>query len=121
MKCEQKPIVGSVRSISRDSMIDAATSAGPSQPYFAVEVSVDRNSIPEDIRDRMIAGMTVDIIIRTQSRTVLSYLVAPLTNRLSKSLRERLSLTELCEGRGVGGVMSGWLVGVIGGGRFVGV
>jgi HlyD family type I secretion membrane fusion protein len=89
MKFELKPIVGSVRSISRDSILDAATSAGPSLPYFAVEVAVDRNSIPEDIRDRMTAGMTVDTIIRTQSRTVLSYLVAPLTNRLSKSLRER--------------------------------
>ena len=89
MKFELKPIMGSVRSISRDSIVDAATSAGPSQPYFAVEVAVDRNAIPEDIRDRMIAGMTVDAIIRTRSRTVLSYLVEPLTNRLSKSLRER--------------------------------
>jgi S-layer protein transport system membrane fusion protein len=89
MKFELTPIVGSVRSISRDTIVDAATAAGPSQPYFAVEVAVDRNSIPEDIRDRMIAGMTVDAIIRTKSRTVLSYLVAPLTNRLSKSLRER--------------------------------
>lgn len=89
MKFELKPIMGRVRSISRDSIIEAASSAGPSQPYFAVEVAVDRNDIPEDVRDRMIAGMTVDAIIRTQSRTVLSYLVAPLTNRLSKSLRER--------------------------------
>jgi HlyD family type I secretion membrane fusion protein len=89
MKFQLKPIMGVVRSISRDSIIEAATSAGPSQPYFAVEVAVDRNAIPEDIRDRMIAGMTVDALIRTRSRTVLSYLVAPLTNRLSKSLRER--------------------------------
>ncbi len=89
MKFELQPIVGSVRSISRDSIVDAQTAAGPSQPYYAVEVAVDRNGIPSDIRDRMIAGMTVDAIIRTQSRTVLSYLVTPLTNRLSKSLRER--------------------------------
>jgi HlyD family type I secretion membrane fusion protein len=89
MKFELTPIVGTVRSISRDSIVDAATPGGPSLPYFAVEVAVDRNLIPEDIRDRMIAGMTVDAIIRTRSRTVLSYLVAPLTSRLSKSLRER--------------------------------
>ena len=89
MKFELKPIMGVVRSISQDSIIEAASPAGPSQPYFAVEVAVDRNAIPEDIRDRMIAGMTVDALIRTRSRTVLSYLVAPLTNRLSKSLRER--------------------------------
>jgi HlyD family type I secretion membrane fusion protein len=90
MKFQLEPIIGSVRSISRDSIVDTVTaSGGPSQPYFAVEVTVDRNTIPADIRDRMIAGMTVDAIIRTHERTVLSYLVAPLTNRLSKSLRER--------------------------------
>jgi HlyD family type I secretion membrane fusion protein len=89
MKFELKPIMGVVRSISQDSIIEAASPAGPSQPYFAVEVAVDRNSIPAEVRDRMIAGMTVDALIRTRSRTVLSYLVAPLTNRLSKSLRER--------------------------------
>jgi hypothetical protein len=33
--------------------------------------------------------MTVDAIIRTQERTVLSYLTAPLRNRLAKSMRER--------------------------------
>jgi S-layer protein transport system membrane fusion protein len=89
MKFELKPIVGTLRSISRDSIIDAASPSGPAQPYFAVEIAVDRNSIPEDIRDRMSAGMTVDTIIRTQERTVLSYLVAPLSNRLAKSMRER--------------------------------
>jgi len=33
--------------------------------------------------------MTVDAIVRTRERTVLSYLVAPLRNRLAKSMRER--------------------------------
>jgi S-layer protein transport system membrane fusion protein len=89
MKFELQPIEGIVRSISRDSILDTASSASPAQPYFSVEVSVDRASIPEEIRDRMIAGMTVDTIIRTQERTVLSYLLAPLRNRLSKSMRER--------------------------------
>ncbi|WP_315835706.1 HlyD family type I secretion periplasmic adaptor subunit [Bradyrhizobium prioriisuperbiae] len=87
MKFELKPLEGVIRSISRDSIID--TSTNPPLSYFAVEVAVDRNSIPEDIRDRMIAGMTVDTIIRTQERTVLSYLAAPLRNRLAKSMRER--------------------------------
>jgi S-layer protein transport system membrane fusion protein len=89
MKFELKPIMGTVRSISRDSIVDAPGPSGPAQPYFAVEIAVDRGSIPEDIRDRMSAGMTVDTIIRTRERTVLSYLVAPLSNRLAKSMRER--------------------------------
>jgi len=89
MKFELKPIMGTLRSISRDSIVDAPGPSGPAQPYFAIEIAVDRNSIPEDIRDRMTAGMTVDTIIRTRDRTVLSYLVAPLSNRLAKSMRER--------------------------------
>lgn len=89
MKFELKPLVGTLRSISRDSIVDTPGPSGPTQPYFAVEIAVDRNSIPEDIRDRMTAGMTVDTIIRTRERTVLSYLVAPLSNRLAKSMRER--------------------------------
>ena len=90
MKFQLGPIEGVVRSISRDSILDTTSAPGaPAQTFFAVEVAVDRASIPVDIRDRMIAGMTVDTIIRTQQRTVLSYLLAPLTNRLSKSMHER--------------------------------
>lgn len=89
VRFELKPIMGSVRSISRDSIQDTPGPTGQVQPYFAVEVAVDRASIPDEIRDRMSAGMTVDVIIRTQERTVLSYLVAPLRNRLAKSMRER--------------------------------
>ncbi|MBN8989902.1 MAG: HlyD family type I secretion periplasmic adaptor subunit [Rhizobiales bacterium] len=89
MKFELKPLVGTLRSISRDSIVDTPGPSGQPQPYFAVEIAVDRNTIPEDLRDRMTAGMTVDTIIRTRERTVLSYLVAPLSNRLAKSMRER--------------------------------
>jgi HlyD family type I secretion membrane fusion protein len=89
VRFELKPIMGSVRSISRDSIQDAPGATGQVQTYFAVEVAVDRASIPDEIRDRLSAGMTVDAIIRTQERTVLSYLVAPLRNRLAKSMRER--------------------------------
>lgn len=89
VRFELRPITGTVRSISRDSIQETPGPAGPAQPYFAVEVAVDRASIPDEIRDRMSAGMTVDAIIRTQERTVLSYLAAPIRNRLAKSMRER--------------------------------
>ena len=89
VRFELKPIMGTVRSVSRDSITDAPGPAGQAQPYFAVEVAVDRASIPESIRARLSAGMTVDAIVRTRERTVLSYLVAPLRNRLAKSMRER--------------------------------
>jgi HlyD family type I secretion membrane fusion protein len=90
MKFEIKPIDGVVRSVSHDSMVDpAADPSTPSSPFFAVEVAIDRASIAESLRERITAGMVVDTIIRTQARTVLSYLTAPLRNRLAKSMRER--------------------------------
>ncbi len=90
MKFLIKPIEGVVRSVSKDSMVDPTSgSAGQSLPYFGAEISVDRASVPEEVRDRISAGMVVDTIIRTQDRTVLSYLAAPLLNRLAKSMRER--------------------------------
>ena len=90
MKFVIKPIEGVVRSISHDSVIDPTPGPpGQALPYFAVEVAVDRSSIAEEVRDRLTAGMVVDTIIRTQERTVLSYLSAPLRNRLAKSMRER--------------------------------
>jgi HlyD family type I secretion membrane fusion protein len=91
MKFELQPMYGKVRSVSRDSVQDS-TAAGPNgQPltYFAAEITVDKSTIPEELRDRLIAGMTVDTVIHTQERTVLSYLMAPLRNRLAKSMRER--------------------------------
>jgi len=90
MKFVINPIDGVVRSISQDSMIDPTPGpSGQALPYFAVEVAVDRASIAAELQDRITAGMVVDTIIRTQERTVLSYLTAPLRNRLAKSMHER--------------------------------
>ena len=82
-------IIGSVRSVSQDTVIDQTNAQTALQPYFAVEVAVDRDAIPEEVRGRITAGMQVDAIILTQERTVLSYLTAPLRDRLDKSMRER--------------------------------
>jgi HlyD family type I secretion membrane fusion protein len=90
MKFMIKPIDGAVRSVSQDTIVDStSTASGQAVPYFAVEVTVDRASIPPDLRDRITAGMVVDTIIHTQRRTVLSFLAAPLVNRLAKSMHER--------------------------------
>ena len=90
MKFMIKPIDGDVRSVSHDSMTDPLPSpSGQAATYFAVEIMIDRASIPNEMQGRISAGMVVDAIIHTQERTVLSYLTAPLRDRLSKSMRER--------------------------------
>jgi membrane fusion protein, S-layer protein transport system len=78
-------IRGMVKSVSQDSILDPATR----QTYFAVEVSVDRSSIPKDINDKLISGMITTVVLPTGRRTVLEYLIGPLMSRLSGSMRER--------------------------------
>ncbi|MFN8832059.1 MAG: HlyD family type I secretion periplasmic adaptor subunit [Labrys sp. (in: a-proteobacteria)] len=79
------PIAGTVATVSQDSILDEASR----QSYFATEVSVDRASIPQDIAGKLTAGMIVDVIIPTEERTVLAYLLGPMLGHLATSMRER--------------------------------
>jgi HlyD family type I secretion membrane fusion protein len=76
---------GTVRTISRDTVPDETNK----QYYYAMEIEVDRTSIPPEIDSKLVAGMTTDVIVPTGERTVLQYFVSPLMNRLAVSLRER--------------------------------
>jgi HlyD family type I secretion membrane fusion protein len=76
---------GEVRTISSDTLMDEVTK----QPYYAMEVAVDRSSIPTEINDKLTAGMNVDVIVPTDQRTVLQYLASPIFNRFAKAMRER--------------------------------
>ena len=78
-------IMGQVASVSRDRLIDEQTH----QPYFLARVTVDEHQLPAGVRDRVSAGMPVEVIIPTGERTMVDYLVRPLRNRVSKALREK--------------------------------
>ena len=78
-------IMGKVESLSRDRLIDEQTRA----PYFLARISVDVSQLPSEIRDRITAGMPVEVIIPTGERTMADYLIRPLRNRMSKALREK--------------------------------
>lgn len=84
-KWRHEVIRGSVRTISRDTLPDEISK----QPYYAIEVAVDRGTVPADIAEKLTAGMTVDVVVPTGERTALQYLVSPLWNRLSTAMRER--------------------------------
>ena len=76
---------GEVKSISRDTLLDETNR----QPYYAMEVEADRASIPSEISDKLVAGMTTEVIVPTGERTVLQFLFSPMFNRLAVALRER--------------------------------
>ncbi len=76
---------GEVRSISRDTLLDEVNR----QPYYAMEIEADRASLPTEISEKLVAGMTTEVIVPTGERTVLQFLFSPMFNRLAAALRER--------------------------------
>jgi HlyD family type I secretion membrane fusion protein len=83
---EHPPIfVGKVRTISADRLMDEQSR----QPYFAAEVTIDKEAVPADFRSRIGAGMQADVLIATGERTALRYLISPLADRIATAMRER--------------------------------
>jgi HlyD family secretion protein len=56
-------------------------------PYYAVSVKLDDISLA-DVPGKLVPGMPVELMIRGTDRTVLAYLVKPLTDRIAHTFRE---------------------------------
>lgn len=78
-------LTGRVLSLSRDRLLDEGTR----QPYFLARVVVNQDQLPQEVKDHISAGMSVEVIIPTGERTMADYLIRPLRNRLRKSMREQ--------------------------------
>ena len=82
----QMPIVlGKVESVGADTMFDEMTK----QPYYAAKVVVDPASLPQNVAERLLPGMPADVLIATGERTLLQYLMSPISDLLATSMRER--------------------------------
>lgn len=77
---------GQLRSVSYDRVQDPQNAQNV---YFQGEVVADKRSVPSEIRDNLRPGLPADVIIRTGSQTPLDYLVAPLLDRIGRSMREK--------------------------------
>lgn len=78
-------ILGRVDSVSRDQIVNEQSK----QAYFLARIVVDNKDIPMTLKDRIKAGMPVEVIVPTGNRTVISYLTRPLRNRYSSAFREK--------------------------------
>jgi HlyD family secretion protein len=78
-------MLGKIETISRDRLLDDSTH----QYYYLGVVSLSRADIPEEYRSRVRAGMPAEIIVSSGERTVLNYLVGPLSSSLRKTFREQ--------------------------------
>ncbi len=78
-------ILGDLRSVSPDRLIDETTH----QPYFQAVVAVSKTDIPDEMKARLRPGMPAEVVFSTGERSVLSYLTRPLVDAVSKSMREK--------------------------------
>jgi HlyD family secretion protein len=78
-------MMGRIESISHDRLMDEQTR----QFYFLGVIALGRSDIPEEYRSRIRPGMPAEVIVASGERTVLSYIISPLSESLRKSFRER--------------------------------
>ena len=78
-------IPGIVRTVSADRLTDEATR----QPYYLARVAVDRPTLQRMAQGiDLIPGMPVEVLVVTERRTMLDYLMRPFDDALWRSFRE---------------------------------
>lgn len=77
-------LYGTVLSVSADSMIDEATGAS----YYLSRVSLDPESMDALNGKPLLPGMPAEVFIQSGSRTLLQYLLKPLSNGVARSFIE---------------------------------
>lgn len=77
-------IVGSVRTVSADRLVDETNG----QFYFSTEVRVKRESLESSQLPPLHPGMSATVFLKTQQRTMLDYFLSPIITFNEKSLRE---------------------------------
>lgn len=78
-------IHGKVIGLSPDRLIDGATNL----PYFRLLVEVDWSELAAAPHNRLIAGMSAEVIVPLEERTAFKYLTDPLTRSFRHAFRER--------------------------------
>ncbi len=76
-------LTGHVTAVSADAFTDEVTG----QTYYRVEVLPDEGEMAKLGDKTVLPGMPVEIFIKTDERTPLSYLTKPLTDYFSRSMR----------------------------------
>jgi protease secretion system membrane fusion protein len=84
----QLVVEGSVISVSADLLSDAPGAGQPDMAYYLARVRVTPEGMNKLGRHQMKPGMPADVVIKTGERSMLTYLLKPLLQRLAVSLKE---------------------------------
>jgi multidrug efflux pump subunit AcrA (membrane-fusion protein) len=79
------PVQGAVVFISADSYIDEQTL----ETYYVARIAITAEAIANAIGDQELRpGMQCEVMIKTGERTVLDYLLRPISRTLDRAMRE---------------------------------
>lgn len=81
----QLTVEGRVVSVSADLLTDPQN---PQMAYYLARVSVTPEGMKRLGGHQMLAGMPAEVVIKTGERTLLTYLLHPLTRRVAAALKE---------------------------------
>lgn len=59
------------------------------EPYYDARISVDDKDVPAEMRGRLQPGMPAEVIIASGERTMVQYLIKPLSDSFSKGMLEK--------------------------------
>lgn len=79
-------VAGQVAYVSADRLQEAPNTP----PYYLARIEIDERSLAQAGNLKLQAGMPAEVYIRTDSRTAVDYLVAPITDYLRRGMREPL-------------------------------
>jgi HlyD family type I secretion membrane fusion protein len=80
----QPRLTGVVTRRSSDLLIDPKSG----QPYYAIEVAVDRASIARVGSLKLMPGTPIEVILPTKSRSAMAYMLEPIAQRFAHGLKE---------------------------------
>ncbi len=83
----QLVVPGILRSLSTDALSDVASN-GAAMPYYLARVEVTPEGLKTLGARKLQPGMPVEALIKTGRRTMLEYILHPLTKRMAASLKE---------------------------------
>jgi epimerase transport system membrane fusion protein len=78
-------IHGTVAQVSADRLTDERTGLA----YYLAEVSIDRKELAASPEIELYPGMPATVMVTTEERTALDYLLGPIVASLDQSFRQK--------------------------------
>jgi HlyD family secretion protein len=72
--------------VSADVVVDQRK---PDQPYYVIRIKVSDDEIARLGDVKLVPGMPVEAYVKTDERTVMSYLIKPVHDQIMRAFREK--------------------------------